>query len=667
VPEIASSNIRNIALVDHEGAGETTLLESMIHLAGARNRMGHVAEHNTISDFDPIEIEFERSLFCSTASFLYRGHLFNCLDVPGSGDAIGEALPALQAVECALVCVDAAEGVKVNTRRMWRLAARNHLPRIVALTRLDADKADFDAALAALREEYGNHCIPLYLPDGSGSGFSRLRSLLAASDADLADARQMAIEAIVECDDALMERYLEGEELSAAELMASLRASFIQGALFPVVPTAAEKEIGSLELLDLLAELAPAPGEIERTLLRDGEAVAVDTLDGFTAYVYRTVSDEFVGRISYLRILSGSLAPHASVVNTRSGRSEKVGHIMRVLGKEQFDLKQANAGDIVALPRIADMQAGDLIADGGSDLSMPALKFPMPMVSVAVHAKTQRDEQKLSSALHELEHDDRTFHVHSDAQTRDLIVSGISDLHLQLLLRRLERRYKVSVETSPPQVPYLETITRKAEGIEYTHKKQSGGAGQYGKVVIDIEPLPRGAGYEFVDRIHGGVIDAVFRPAVDKGVQAGMEQGLLAGFPVTDLRVALTDGKTHPVDSKEVAFVSAGMHAFREAYVQCAPVLLEPMARIEVAVAQEYLGDVMSDLNGRRGRILATDMRGSRTALVQAEVPLAELHGYQTQLSAMTRGEGSFTLEMDRYEVVPAVLQKRIVEARKRA
>lgn len=661
-----SSQIRNIALVDHEGAGETTLLESMLHVSGVTRQMGHVIDHNTVSDYDIDEIEFEKSLYCATVSFSHKNLLFNCLDVPGSPDTIGEAMTALHAVECALICVDAADGIKVNTRHMWRLAAQRGLARIIVITRLDAEHSDFQNTLASIRQEFGNRCIPLYIPDISSGDISGIRSVLHDADKNelCRAAYEQIVEAIVETDDVLMERYLEGEEITEHELLMALKDALIHGYLFPVIPTAAEQEIGTAELMDLLAELAPAHDSIKRMIYKHEKPVELSEVQGFSAYVYHTVSDEFISRISYLRILSGSIDVHDSFINRRSGKEEKAGHIFRVFGHKQHDLKQAVAGDLVAIPRITDMQAGDVITDSATAISLDEMYFPMPMVSVAIHAKTNRDEQKIGQALHDLENDDRTFHVHTDSQTKDLIISGMSDLHLQLMLNKLKRRYKVEVDVSAPQIPYMETITTSVEHVEFTHKKQSGGAGQYGRVVINLEPVERGKGYEFVDNIHAGVIDGVFRPAVDKGAQAQMADGVLAGFPITDVRVTLVDGKTHSVDSKEIAFHTAGRKAFKKAFLLCHPVLMEPIVKIEVTIPQHHIGDIMGDLNARRGRIQATDVRG-HSAIVQAQVPMAEIQSYQAQLKAMTRGEGSYSIEFDRYDIVPAAIQKRILDSKK--
>jgi len=658
------SHIRNIALLDHEGAGETTLLESMLHTSGITRRMGHADEHNLISDFDPDEKSLEKSLYCSTISFSYKGILFNCLDVPGSPDTVADAMTALHAVEAAMVCVDASDGIKTNTRRMWRLAGQRGLPRFIAMTKLDADKADFWTSLAAIQSEFGKRCIPLYLPDGSASSFSSVHSVLHDKDAvqEGEETYEQVVEAIVETDDRLMEAYLEGETIHEKQLLVALKSALLNCQLFPVIPTAADHEIGTEALLELLYQLAPAPEDTKRFVYQHGESVALADINGFSAYIYHTESDDFVGRISYARILSGSISIHDSFLNRRSGKYEKISHLFRVVGKNQRDINKAAAGDLIAIPRIPDMHACDLISDDDTDISLDEMKFPTPMVSMAIRPKTNKDGQKLGTALHEFENDDCSFQVHTDTQTHDLIISGMSDMHLKLILNKLKRRYNVDVETSIPHIPYRETITDQASAIAYTHKKQSGGSGQFGRVIINMEPLERGKGYEFIDHIHGGVIDTVFRTSIDKGIQSAMAEGVLGGFPATDVRITLVDGKTHSVDSKDIAFQIAGYKVFKKAFILCKPILLEPIVKMEVMIQHAQIGDIISDLNARRARIISTDSQGGH-ARVEALVPLAEVQSYQAQLKAMTAGEGTYSIAFDHYDNVPATIQKRILES----
>ena len=660
---IETPKIRNIAFVGHEGAGKTMLVEAFLHKVGVLTRMGTIKEGNTASDFDPDEREGGKSFSCSTLSFSYKDVLFNMLDVPGSSDCVGELLTALRAVECAVICVDATSGVKVNTRKIWQEAEKLGLPCCFAITRLDAENTNFAKTLGEIQEFFGDRCIPALWPDGSAASFNKVFSVLEPADGapeDVSAVNEKLSEAVVEADDALMEKYLEGEEISDEVFRATFTKAMLQRVLFPVLVAAGEPQVGLEETLDFLAAFAPKPTELERKGMAGEEEVVLDPDNGFVGFVYRTVADEFVTRISYLRVLSGRLASNTSFVNRRTGKTERIGSLLKVCGKEQEPVEEGICGDIVAVAKVEDILAGDTLTDDKTKITLPEIQFPTPMCSLAVRPKSRGDEQKISTALKELVADDRTIAVQADSQTGDLVLSGMSDLHLSLMLKRLKRRRKVEVDTAPPKIPYKETITKSAKYVEYTHKKQTGGAGQFARVFIDVEPLERGGGYEFVDKIFGGVIDQTFRPSVDKGIQQKMAEGVIAGYPVVDVRVTLVDGKTHPVDSKDIAFQIAGREAFKKAFLQCNPVLLEPIVKLEVVVPQSNMGDVMGDLNGKRGRILSSNTEGS-LAVVQALIPLGEIQNYQAGLKSMTGGEGSYTMEFDHYDIVPPNVHKAIV------
>ncbi len=660
---IETPKIRNIALVGHEGAGKTTLVEAFLHKVGVLTRMGTIKEGNTASDFDPDEREAGKSFSCSTLSFSYKDVLFNILDVPGSSDCVGDMLTALRAVECAVICVDATSGVKVNTRRIWQETEKLGLPCCFAVTRLDAENTNFAKTLAEIQELFGDRCIPALWPDGSAASFSRVFPVLEPAEGapeEISSINEKLREAVVEADDALMEKYLEGEEISDDVFRATFTKAMLQRVLFPVLVAAGEPQVGLEETLDFLAAFGPKPNELERKGMAGGEEVVLDPDNGFVGFVYRTVADEFVTRISYLRVLSGRIASNTSFVNRRTGKTERIGSLLKVCGKEQEPIEEGVCGDIVAVAKVEDILAGDTLTDDKTEITLPEIQFPTPMCSLAVQPKSRGDEQKISTALKELVADDRTIAVQADSQTGDLVLSGMSDLHLSLMLKRLKRRRKVEVDTAPPKIPYKETITKSAKYVEYTHKKQTGGAGQFARVFIDLEPLERGGGYEFVDKIFGGVIDQTFRPSVDKGIQQKMAEGVIAGYPVVDVRVTLVDGKTHPVDSKDIAFQIAGREAFKKAFLQCNPVLLEPIVKLEVVVPQANMGDVMGDLNGKRGRILSSNTEGS-LAVVQALIPLGEIQNYQAGLKSMTGGEGSYTMEFDHYDIVPPNVHKAIV------
>jgi len=500
------------------------------------------------------------------------------------------------------------------------------------------------------------------MPDGSAGSFKKLYSVLNPGDGApdaIGGLNEQLTEAVVEADDALMEKYLEGESISEDVFQSTFSQAMVKRVLFPVLPIAAEAEIGTVEALDFLVSFAPAPNALPRKAIKGDEEVLLEPESGFVGFVYRTVADEFVTRISYIRIFSGRLSANSSFVNQRMGKPERIGNILKICGKEQEPIDEGVCGDIIAVAKVEDILAGDCLTDGKTTIRLPEIDFPTPMVSLAVKPKSRGDEQKISTALKELVSDDRTFSVYNDPQTGDLVVSGMSDLHLSLILKKLKRRRKVEVDTFPPKIPYKETITKSVKYIEYTHKKQTGGAGQYAKVVIDLEPTERGQGYEWEDKIFGGVIDQSLRPSVDKGVQNKMAEGVIAGYPVVDVKVRLVDGKTHPVDSKDIAFQIAGREVFKKAFMQCSPVLLEPIVKIEVVVPQANMGDIMGTLNSRRGKILTSGSEGS-SALIQALVPLAEIQNYQADLKSMTGGEGAYTMEFDHYDVVPSNIQKAI-------
>lgn len=662
--KVETSAIRNIALVGHEGNGKTTLLEAFLHHVGIITKMGRVKEKNMVSDFDPDEKDLQKSLFTSTVSFSYQGKQFNILDVPGSSDSIGELLTALRAVECAIVFVDPTSNIKVNTRRVWKEAEQINLPRIICVSRMDTENTDFQETLNRIRQNFGDRCIPLFVPDVSGTSFSRVFRTIRVDDKAPEEAGKFnteIIEAIVEADESLMERYLEGEEISEEELYKTFKKALVEGSVFPVVVSASEKEIGTKEILDTLVRIAPSPDAILRKAVKGEEEVPIDTENGFVGFVYKTTADDFVTRISHIRILSGKISSNSSFVNRRTGKTERIGSVFKIMGKEHKDISEGVTGDIIGLAKVEEMRAGDTITDDKTDIKLSEIKFPVPMVSIAVKPKSRSDEQKIGTALKELEGDDRTFVSHHNAQTGDLVISGMSDLHLNMMLKRLKRKRKVEVETSMPKIPYMETVSKSVKNVEYTHKKQSGGAGQYARVFVDMKPLPRGTGYEFVDKIVGGVIDQTFRPSVNKGIQTKMAEGIITGYPVTDLRVTLVDGKTHPVDSKDIAFQIAGREVLKKAFLQCSPLLIEPIVKMEVAVPQESLGDIMGDLNSRRGRIMTSGSEGAMSVVV-AKVPLAEVQTYQADFKSITGGEGSYTIEFDHYDIVPPNIQKEIMD-----
>jgi elongation factor G len=661
-----TSDIRDVALVGHGAAGKTTLVEALLFRAKAISRRGSVADGTTVSDFDVEEKESKHSVDAAITHMGWKGREINLIDTPGYPDFVGEAIAALASVDAALVAVDAAAGVKVNTRRVWQIATELELPRAIVISRADQEHAKWAERLAEIREHFGEKCIPLFVPKGGAvglelAGVEAAFPLAAGASAEAQDAYKRAVEAAVELDEALMTRYLEGEEIAPEELRKALRTAFRAGAFHPVFLTAAEKDVGVEELLNAIADLFPEPGERswEAQDADSGAPVEVTVDKPFTGRVFKVVYDPFVGKLSYIRVYSGSLPQNAMVLAPQARTPVKIAHIYRVQGKEQQEVPEAVAGDLIAVAKIDDFHTGDTLTTGDFRVKFPPIAFPTPMVSIAVEPKARTDEGKISQALAKLLEADPTIKMNRNTQTRELVVTGMSNLQLETMLARLKRRYQVDVVTRVPKVPYLETISATGDA-KYRHKKQTGGAGQFAEVWMRIEPLPRGAGFAFESEVVGGAISSSFIPSIEKGVRHVMEQGVIAGFPVVDVKAVVYDGKEHPVDSKDIAFQIAGRGAFREAVKQAKPVLLEPIMDIEITVPQDYTGAIMGDLNSRRGRIMMTDSAGNY-AIIKAKVPLAEILTYSSELRSITGGEGSFTMAPSHYDPVPSQIAQQVI------
>jgi elongation factor G len=657
------SSLRNVAVVGQETSGKTTLVEALLFAKKVIKRLGSVEEGNTVCDFEPEEKEQRKSMFPAVASLSHRGVDITLIDAPGAQDFLGQAIPLLRAVEGAVCCVDASSGVKITSRRIWKEMEALRLPCMLVVTRQDAENADFPRTVAQMQEIFSPKAVPIYYPDGAASSFTRVFSVLKpppdAPD-EVTGAREALVESIVEADEAVLEKYLEGEEIPEADLSRTFARAVRERKLFPVFVVSSVKAIGVEQLLDALVDLGTPPTAIPRVGTADGQEVTVDPAGPFVGQVFKVWADDFLGRLSYVRIFAGTMSTNGSLVNRRTGKTEKYGNVISILGKENKNIEGAGPGRIVAIAKVEDIATGDTLTDPSVDLVLPASRLPRPLVALAVRPKTRGDEQRLSGAVRELSAEDPCFENKVDSQTKELVISGLSDFHLNTMLKRMKRRRKVDLATSVPRIPYKETVTKAVKYVEYTHKKQTGGAGQYARVFIDLEPLPRDTGYEYVDKIYGGVIDGPFRVSVDKGVQAKKDEGVLAGYPVVDFRVSLVDGKTHPVDSKDIAFQIAGREAFKKAFEMAGPVLLEPIVTAVITIPQQFMGDIMGDLNGRRGRIVDTTTEGSM-AIIKASVPLAELQNYAADLKSITGGEGTYEVEPERYDVVPAHLAEQII------
>jgi elongation factor G len=673
---IEPGKIRNVAAVGHRGTGKTSLVEAMLFQAGAINRLGSVEQGTTASDWDEDEQRRQMSLASSICHLEWHDRKINLIDTPGDAGFAGDTVAALRVVEGALVTVSAVMGVEVQTSRVWGRAEQLELPRLVFVNMLDRERADFFRALEQLRAQLSERCVAVHLPIGSEHELTGIVDLLhmtaytspegereAASGeipAELADQvaeyREKLLDSVVETDEGLMERYLEGEELGTEEVAKALKDAVTRGQLFPVACGVATKNLGTTALLDLLVEGVPSPAKHPAAIDVDGAGTAV--------FVFKTVADPFAGRINLFRVLAGSLGSDSTVVNIRSRAKERVGQLLELQGKEHEQAREFGPGDIGAVAKLKETTTGDLLLDSEHDLELPKLDFPEPVMSFAVTPKAKGDEEKVASSLRRLAEEDPTLVLRRDPQTGDQLLSGMSQIHVEVAVDRLKRRFGVDVELHQPHVPYLETI-RKESRARHRYKKQTGGRGQFGDCEIVIEPLPEREGYEFVDEIVGGVISQGFRPAVDKGIQEAMQHGELAGAPVQGVKVRLVDGQQHSVDSSEMAFKIAGSMAFKEAYQRADPVLLEPIMEVEVAVPDDAVGAVNGDLNSRRGRLQGMEPSGGMTA-IKAEVPMAEILTYSQALTSLTGGRGDYHMHFLRYEEVPSHIAQKVIDESKK-
>ena len=670
---VQTDAIRNVTLIGNTGVGKTQLAEAMLHQAGAINRLGTPDEGNTVSDFEPEEKQRQASSATSVLHLAWKDRHVNLLDTPGYSDFIGAALRSMAAADTAVLVLNAGVGVDIHARGLFQAAGEAGLARMIVVNKADAENVDLEPLVGRIREALGPACRPLTVPVGQSASFKGVVDVFANAEGDalinVASAHGELVESVVEADEDLMERYLGDEQIQPDELAPAFTTALTAGTLVPILFASARNELGVEELLDAIAQGAPSPAQAAARTARkgigdDAEEVQLkaDAAGPLCAQVFKVVSDPFVGKISYVRILSGTLTADASARINDERRESRFGQVLRCQGKETEPVAEAVAGDIVGLSKIEELNIGDTISSGGDALIVPPIAVPVPMFSLALEPKSRGDEQKISEALAKTMDEDNTLKTTRDRQTNELVVSGMGDIHLTVLLAKLNRRYQLEVDTKPPKIPYRETLMGKAEG-HYRHKKQTGGAGQFGEVYLRVEPLERGEGLEFVDDIFGGSIPKQFLPAVEKGVRGAMDDGVIAGYPFQDVRVTVYDGKHHPVDSKEVAFKIAGRNAFRDAVQGAKPTILEPYVNMAVTVPDEFLGSITGDLNSRRGRIMGMEGGTGGTQTINVQVPLAEVAQYNTQLRSITGGQGSYTMELSHYEPVPANVQQHIIEA----
>lgn len=668
-----AASIHTVALVGHGDSGKTTFLEHALHRAGAIARAGDVAERSTVSDFDPDERERGHSIDVASAHLRWHDRDITFVDCPGYPDFGGVATAGLWACDTAVFFVSAVAGVGVNTRRMWDVAGALGKARVVVVSKMDAENADPERALAQVRSFFGERCRPFNLPVGAGAAWKAAVPCFdperpapgATLCGDPHTARSAFFEAVVEADDKLLERYLGGEEIPHAEVAEVLTRALVRGLVVPVLFCSSVKESGVGQVLDLLAEYAPSaaapPGIVAKA---EGGAEAPVTSEGpFLASVFKVSSDLHVGKICYLRVWRGTPPADGVVWNSATGAVTKLAHShpARPQGKELQPVAKLAAGDVVCVTKVDDLKLGCTLSDPAARATVAHPAWPQPMVSLAVESKAKGDEHKVSAAFHRVVEEDPSIHVERNPETHELVVSGLSSLHLDLLLRRMHTKYKVDLVTHMPRVPLKETVLGRGEG-QYRHKKQTGGRGQFAEVHLRVLPAERGAGFKFVNATVGGAIPHNFLPAVEKGVREQMERGCIAGYPVVDVVVEAFDGKSHPVDSSEAAFKIAGARAFRDAFDRAPHCLLEPIMEMEIDVPSRCMGDVTGDLNGRRGRIVGLDAHDDRQ-VVKAMAPLSEIQKYSTDLRSMSSGEGSYTLRFAHLDPVPPAVAKKHIEA----
>jgi len=684
VPHKAPDRIRNVALVGHRGCGKTSLAEAILFESGVVNRLGRVEDGSTVCDFEPDEQERGMSIGAAVTSFEHDGRKVNMIDTPGEPSFIADTLASLRVVDAAVVVVNGVTGVEVHTERIWQRAHEEGLARLLYVNMLDRERADFFRSLESLKGAFGPHVVATEIPigseqeirgivdlidmtafeyDGAGRQNSKQVEIPEELRAQAEEYREKLMDEVAENSDALMERYLEGEEIAHEEIVAALKKGVTEGHLFPVTCGVATKNLGTNRLLEALVEDLPSPamrGAIT-AVGENGEPVSIDPDEAgeLLAFAFETTADPYTGRINMLRVYSGVLSTDSHVHNVVRKEKERVGQLSAPEGKEMTPIDELGPGDIGAVPKLRQTRAGDVLATGDTPIRFAPLELPAPVMAFAYEPKSKGDDEKAASAIRRLSEEDPTLDVHRDPQTGEQIIAGLTQIHVEVIVDRIKRRFGAEIELHPPRVPYLETIrgSAKAHG---RYKKQTGGRGQFGDCHIEIEPNEHGEGFEFVNAIKGGVIPGGFIPAVEKGVVEAMAGGVLAGYPMKDVRVRLYDGQHHNVDSSEMAFKIAGSLAFKQAVAEAGAYLLEPIMQLSISVPEDAVGDVIGDLNSRRGHPLGMEPKGSATE-IKAEVPMAEVLDYAPDLRAITRGRGDYTMDFLRYEEVPDHIAQKIV------
>lgn len=677
--------IRNVVLLSHQGAGKTSLAEFMLFTSGAIQRLGSVADGTTTSDYDPLEIERHMGINLSLLPIQWQGIKLNLIDTPGYADFIGEVRSGLRVTDGAIIVICAASGVEVGTEQMWNDAEKANLPRLIFVNKMDRDNADFFSTLKGIQAKLSPKCLPVQLPIGSQKDFQGIVDLVTmkayvganSQEAEIPSAlrdkaevsREKLVEAAVEIDDELINKYLEGEPINPDEIGTAIRKSTIAGKLVPVFAGSALKGIGTQQILNGICSYLPSPEEKGNIVAKNvatgnQEEIKPDSDSPFSSLVFKTSADPYVGKLSYFRVYSGVISSNSQVWNANKNSMERIGQLFTMMGKNQHTVSQIAAGDIGVVAKLSSTTTGDTLCAREHPVILPGIEFPKTNFSMAIQPQTKTDLDKMSTVLPKICEEDPSLQIRREADTNEFIISGVGDSHLEIVKEKIRRKFGVEVKLEPPKIPYKETITVSTKA-EYKHKKQTGGHGQYGHVFLELEPLPRGRGFEFAENIFGGAIPQNYIPSVEKGVNEAKQEGVLAGYPITDVKVTLYDGSFHPVDSSDIAFKIAGAQALKKGLSQGQPVLLEPIMNLTITVPEAYTGDITSDLNAKRGRVLGMNP-GNGINVIQAQAPYAELLRYATDLRSITQGRGSFVMELDHYEEVPAHISQKIIADKKK-
>ncbi len=672
-----SEQIRNVVLLSHSNAGKTSISENMLFQAKAISRLGRVEDGTTTSDYEPEETKRKISINLSLLPFEWNNTKVNLIDTPGYADFVGDIKAAIRAADAAIIVVSAVSGVEVGTELVWKYADEAALPRIIFINKLDREHTDFFQVLEHVVSKFGRKCVPIQLPIGAESNFEGVVDLVSPktskAPASLADKvktlHEKLVESVAETDDNLITKYLEGTELTEEEIRKTLRTATLGNKLVPVLAGSASQSKGIVELMNAICSYLPSPRDKGKVKARNNQTQQDEEIEPtesapFSALVFKTTADPYVGKLTYLRVYSGVINSDSTVWNATRNHAERIGQLYMIRGKSQEPVSRIAAGDIGAVAKLGETNTGDTLSSKDHPLVLPPIKFPTPLLSVAIHPKTKADLDKLGASLARLTEEDPTLAVRKDPDTAETILSGMGDTHFDVSAEKMKRKFGVEVRIEPPKIPYRETITVPTKA-EYKHKKQTGGHGQYGHVMLELEPLPRGSGTEFAERIVGGAVPKNYIPAVEKGVNEAFKEGVLAGYPITDVKVTLYDGSFHAVDSSEISFKIAASYATKKGMQQGQPVLLEPIMNIRITIPDNFTGDVMSDLNSKRARVMGMTP-GDGINVIEAQAPLAEIQRYATDLRAITQGRGTYTMEFSHYEQVPPHIAQQIIAQSKK-